>query len=112
VASRRTTSESSVIREFVEDAARRVVAEAGRHEPPQPTTVGPTLPNVEGNAASIAEARGLVATWQNEQATIERRRRALNGSAADDQRFEDLKGFIATLSARIRLAEGAMRRPA
>jgi hypothetical protein len=83
------------------DAARR--ANGVDHSPPK--SPWPVLPNVQGNAEPIAEARGLIEQFRKERARIEQRRRRLNGSAADDSRDRELFAWIDIIEGRIAIAE-------
>ena len=89
-------------------AIRHLIAEAARLEVPPSKPFGVVLPNVSGNAASIAAARALIAELQKEQVLIERRRRKMNGSAIDDKRDPEIAGLISVLEDRITLAERMM----
>jgi hypothetical protein len=87
---------------------RHLVAEAARLEPPAETQpFGSVLPNVAGNAESIAEARALISQMRTRQARLAR----LGGeaSAASDMECEKLKFEVEILEERVKQAEKMMR---
>ncbi len=100
------------IRFLLDEAARRANGVAHSPLPPAPTSSFPVLPNVEGNLASIADARDRIAQMHQERAQIEQRRRAYNGSAVDDRRDAELASLLRFVERQIELAEQRMTRHA
>jgi hypothetical protein len=97
------------IRFLLDSAVRRANGVAPSPPPPPTSTWGPVLPNIQGNAKAIAQARGRIEQYQAERAQIERQRRRLNGSAAADARDQELIGWIHLTERRIEIAKRQVR---